>query len=815
MSYNPFDGPFVPYGYDLTLLDREADFLDLDSKCSGPRILNYRYISPRGTGKTTLLETYFSFEKCQELAQKYRQLVCICCFSGDEMRTDADVFVRLIDAVKQSLENLDMDSPEHTKLSEQLRQKQEEKPDYRTDPNKGEELLKEMLSCLRNRRYYVTLVLDEFHQLACAKHLADSTFSKMAAISQEKRISYIVASDYDDDVGTETYYMSPFTRIFTSSPTHLSGIHTWAGKKALMELIRSKLTRYPQVVFTDEELRCLIDLTDGIPGLLKAALKDLFEIKQEESSELNDQQLTQYALSACTPLMAKWVQYFDDARWETMAAVIEEVTEAAIKERLAHSDDKRTSLTHAGLIEKDVRLQKYRTICPLFELYVRSELPRRRKTEVPAVQQEPRVIENHYHIEKIERMVQGDDHSQNLVAQNVQIQHGLTASDVLQLLGDGSEDSRKLFAGRLSEQLKKCLPERGVQLPARSEFEAEEAYDQSCDLVFDSYGKKLLQDVEVDEEKDLIITPAELKTLDDRFAEARTRCRSTLTDTILAQQSERCQFYLRLSVVVEDALNLPGIQMEDYSPQLILYGKALEQSLRDNFYELFHKEPVLSVYNTRTRSVDHYSSDVFANKLPRDTMIGNYAHLMIGQKEHLANLCQTNRVQVSDQPADINGWRNWWIELRNHISKACEIRNLAGHAGAVSPAREKLDEMCDVMIGTATQTGILSRTVVGNQLHLRLFPPAITHAVVQKFVGTTCPMVCDTVKTNGGIKGFTCDGNYAVNISPRRARMFREANGCQNVDLTGKTLMVKILEFQTQDEKEFFGADIVSANLGS
>ena len=89
-----------------------------------------------------------------------------------------------------------------------------------------------------------------------------------------------------------------------------------------MGLIRAKLGRHPQVEFTDSELLGLIELTGGIPGLIQGVLKDLFEIKLEQTAELSDRELEKYALSACPPLLEKWVQYFDDARWETMAAGI-------------------------------------------------------------------------------------------------------------------------------------------------------------------------------------------------------------------------------------------------------------------------------------------------------------------------------------------------------------------------------------------------------------------------------------------------------------------------------------------------------------
>lgn len=807
---NPFQGKLLQLDADLASFDREIDLLDLDSKCAGPQILNYRYISPRGTGKSLLLESYFSPAKCQELAQEQKKLVCICQFSGDEMRTDADVFVRLIEAVKDSLNNLDLDSPEYKTLSESLKQKQLAYPDYRSDPNKGEELLKEILNYLRSKRYYVTLVLDEFHQLACAGNLADATFSKMAAIGQRKLISYIVASDYDDDVGSETYYISRFSRIFSGSTTHLEGITSKAGQKAVMELIRKKLSRYEDIVFTDAELRTLIELTGGIPGLLQAALRDVFEIKRESNAELNTQQLSDYALSACGSLLSKWVQYFDDARWETMAAVIEEVTEAAISKRLAQDMDQRNSLTNAGLIYKDIRRQEYDTICPIFTAYVQAELPRRRKNVAVASDKDAPRIENHYHFENGAKYVQGDDNSQTLVAENVQIQNGLTVSDVLRILGDEQGDTRELFAARLSAQLRKMLPAEGVQIPPRDNFTSAEEYSQEYDQAFDEFSSKIISDVEVDEDQDLAVTAAELQTLDARFADARRRCRGELTDEMLASQSERCQFYLKLSVIVEDALELPGIQMEDYSPQLVLYAKALEQSLRDNLFDLFHREPSLSVYDTRARMDAPNSLETFARFDMSHTYIGNYQFMMSHKKDYLANLCVRNQISTVYLPEDEQDWTAWWNKLSQDVNGAREIRNATDHANETSPGRDDLNDMCKLLFGTPTSTGIIPRVAVGKRLYLLMYPPEISFAVTQKFLNQTCQMRCTMVKTNGGIKGVLCDGGYPVNISPNRVNSFRVANNAQSVDLVEKILTIKVLESNSQNNQTYFGAQIIS-----
>lgn len=373
---NPFDSPLLPAGYDLTLLDRKNELQRLKGNCTQTPILNYRYISPRGTGKTELLNGFFTREKCRELA-KAKKLVQICHFSGAQMQSDEKVYVRLIKAVKDSLRNLGTGTEEYKTLLETLRYWEQEYPDYIHESAVGKEVLDNMLYDLKDNGYRVTLVLDEFHQLACAEQLAEETFSNMAELAQDQLISYIVFSDYDDKVGSKSYHVSNLARTFASGTIHLKGIVSEQAKAAVMELIRSKLVD-TDVTFTDEELLALLEYTSGIPGLLHDALKDIFQIKSGNNRVLTVEELQRFALSACDSLLGTWVQYFDDDRWENVAAVLEFGTVEGTKANLDQDEDKRHEIAEAGLIYKDAGTQTYRVICPILEDYLRAELARRK-----------------------------------------------------------------------------------------------------------------------------------------------------------------------------------------------------------------------------------------------------------------------------------------------------------------------------------------------------------------------------------------------------------------------------------------------------
>lgn len=718
---NPFVGELIPYDYDLALLDRGMDLDDLESIFQERTILNTRYISPRGTGKSSLLDAFFTPEKCQELASQHK-LVYVCRISGDDMPTDAKVFVWLIEAVWNALENLDPDSQEYDRIIAEMQKLKDKKPGYDLDANKGEALLKAMLQYLTKRRYSVTLILDEFHQLACARHLADSTFGKMATLGQNKLISYIIAADFDDSVGSDTFYVSQFSRIFSGDPVHLKGVTTSKGKAALTALIRSKLARYEGITFSDEELEQIYHLTGGIPEMVRSAVKVLFDVKQEMPGTLSPEHIQCYTLSACTKMMEKWVQHFDNDSWETMKAVLDGVTESNIKAILPKAvKDKRPVLGEAGLISKQTITQKYSPICPLFAQYIRQEYPRHcfAPTDelglgIPGLRSD-----------QIQKLVvnvnmndcnvfKGDIQGGVNTIQN-HLHQGIGISEILSLMEAGRGKTQEQFAASLANQLRGRLPAEGIRSLSPGDFDTQEAYELAYDEAFTKYSQNLVEDIPVDEDQKLMLSQSQVESMEDRFAQARKRHRSNLTDQMLAAQSERCRFYLKLSVIVEDALELPGLQMEDYSPQLVLYGKALEQSLTDHFYPLFHREETLSVYDTYEDEINPDSEHIFKKITPNCATIGSYEFVIRKQRNYLADLCKSYAPQASADTA------KWWKSLWEDIKKARLIRNKADHADSLSPTREDLDKMCCYLMGTCDKDGILERNLVGTELFMTMF----------------------------------------------------------------------------------------------
>lgn len=719
--YNPFTS-LIPEGYDLNLLGRKGYLRELDNKCSGKTILNYRYISPRGTGKSTLLRHYFSPEKCRELAREHK-LVRMCCFSGDEMRTDAEVFVRLINAVMDSLKNLGPDSDAYKELYLALEGMKKAYPQYPADANLGELVLKDMLCYLQEEKYSVTLVLDEFHRMSCSPLLAESTFSKMSRLSQyDKLISYIVASDYDDDVGSSTYYMSGFTRIFNDPPVHVQGIEKKRDRKHLIEVIRGKLADEEEVTFSDEELKTILELTGGIPDLVRCTLKDIYQIKQELYEEMEEpcgeldlEQIGKYALSACTPLFEKWVRYLNEDKWNSLEAMIQYETIEGAKAHLEHEHDKRTSLVEAGLMIPDLPHQVYRAVCPLFGTYLKDEFARRASGKPAEV-----VVEEKPRVDITVINVMQNTGPGNMSVEQKQLFQNTSVPQLLEKIGSaGGTALRSILAQSLSDRLRERLAPGSFPRLLHSEYPTQEQYEQAYDEAFSSYSQNLVEELSVIQDQ--------MRTMEQQFIQARDRTRPELTDAILAGQSERCQFYMKLSVVIEDTLALSGIRMDDYSPHLVLYGKALEQSLRDHFFPLFNQEANLSVTNLQNGKSDN--KNCFGKKTLTKAFIAAYIDLIEVRKEYLAQLCLDHQVDMEQKPVDQNAWIAWWDQLKQDIEAAKDIRNKADHADQQSPDSSHLNNIFRYLVGDGTNPGILVRNRVGSRLKALLIPDGNDPAV--------------------------------------------------------------------------------------
>ena len=256
------------------------------------------------------------------------------------------------------------------------------------------------------------------------------------------------------------------------------------------------------------------------------------------------------------------------------------------------------------------------------------------------------------------------DESQNVSVENMQIVQGISVKVFLQLLGGSSrEESGLLIGRRLQRQISQFDREK-IRIEMNRPVTDAAEHDRRVDQAFAEAGQQIFQDVQVDEYQDIIeITETELQTLDERFLLARNRIHQDLKDDLLDKQSERCQFYIKMAVVVEEALSMPGIEFDDFSAQLILYGKAAEQALRDNLFWPVPGDPRPG--GVQSGEAPEYSGcpDNFRHMDVSRTFLGNFVHLIRAKKTFLAELCADTAFRAYCGVIPGN-WSAWWGRWR-------------------------------------------------------------------------------------------------------------------------------------------------------
>jgi len=800
--------PFIRY----SPLEARADWVGqtdaFDALSDHIRVRNNVCIlGVQGSGKTSLLQCFFNVNYIRHMAQEEKTVICKVDLSPEVC--GAEICRYLAQRIRSTVRLALMGTADGAVLNEAL--------GAENDAD-AQALLYYVMDVLEFQGYHVVLVMDRFESFTASAQITMNHHEQLRSLIEANKLRCIVATNCD------------LTR--DSLPAGVRGsylLQKFTNSILLKGMSDADAAAYIERQQADGEIQIpvsmigrLNQISGGIPLLLEYAAECTYAHLAQNGGSVSGPALTAAIYERAKPVLKSWCSALSAAQIRALKLLVQDTVGNGAALYDFTGSDGETKEAVAALRKRGLLIApnieypfEVRANSLLLQRYCREDLQEPKPDAVvPAASFEAvqggtlpaagTVVLNIEHFSGDIYQGNASNQSSTLQVQNMQINQGLSTADLLDLLcGDasgGALDSRGMFASRLSDQLRRFIPDGRTPLLAADGQMDSETYAQRYDEEFDKISQKIVCDVEVDEEEDLAVTPTQLQTLEERFAQARTRCRQGLTDALLAQLSDRCRFYMMLSVVVEDALELPGIQMDDYSPQLVLYGKALEQSLRDNFYELFHKEPILSVYNTYTRGEDRLSPDVFLNKTVNQTLIGNYTYMMSHQKDYLADLCRQRGLFAGDSAA-------WWENLRRDVFEARGIRNLADHADQErSPNKENLDLMCDLLFG-AQEKGILLRNSVGKNLYRQLFEEAIPQNDADRLIGSTCRMRVNQVKTNGGLKGVTCEGGHIVNISPKCVREFRQRTDAAG-SFMGKELEVVLLERKTQHEVTFFSAQI-------
>lgn len=772
------------------------------------------YNCPKGSGKTTLIKYLLSEDKRKKLATEKKLLIKDCPLSTSFLQDAAGIFCCIIDAITDSISIMDKEDYEWFKEAFNDEMKKDSFADFRNDKDDAYDLIKSLTAILKSKGYYIVLLIDDFHLLTCSSSCDTNTFNNMAYLHQKSLLSYIVLSNYHVSVGSQAYCMSEFERIFGDNFHTLPKMKN-KHKPLLYQIIHTAIKTQqeidelePEELFdiSEEELDLIMNLTDGIPGMVQNAVNAYYDARQAKDGDaFTSNEFMNVVFEGCKPLMREWIHYLKDtSHWETLRIIFDK-RKSSTTTMLERDKDQSPVLTDTGLLLLDPLRGQYKFTCPVFERFVAEEL--KRPFYIPSEtdkllkaleNQDVNTVNITIDNSVIDNSTIDNSTKNTLTVENTIIVPGLTASGILQLLNSDADFIGDVRLGYASALAKKFGEIQRKPLPQALSGGNEDAIDLQIeqDAVFDEFGSQILQNVNVDDNQDLIdVTPTELETLDKRFNEVRGRnIRSALTDSFLNALSERCQFYLKLSVVVEDALSF--INMDDFSPQLVLYGKALEQTLKDNFYELFHSDSTLSSHRVE-------SGRTFLDVSKEKSFISSYQFIIQDNANYLSRLAEDNQIRFHNK----NLTSVWWRELKDEIHKARLIRNMADHAGVSSPKKENVDSIFSYLVGNEKSEGILRKSKVG--IYLMNMLTTGDSSVSELLAKDSCVVTITEIKPDGRMQGAIDDCTIAVKISHKKIHQFLLTNPDAHFEV-GMKLYVKLLQYSNNDTNDFFIAKILS-----
>lgn len=789
------------------------------------RVNTYVY-GVQGCGKSSLLKCFFTLSYRRKMAASQKILI----FPADlSTRNDGeDICAYLEDQLKYHIKRLLAGSDDLPDIKDVFQA---------VDSKDSETRFRQIVTTLHEELgYFFVLVMDGFERFTSSPSITMEHHELLRSLIEQGALLCVIATDYDlsqDSLPVDvrgSYLLQKFTGAIL-----LTGLSADEAEQFI-----ARRQKDSEIKLSKRTVSGLYHMSGGIPWLLCAAAEQAYKNVDESGNVKDAGWTTNAAYRACLPILTDWCKLLTPVQVTVLRMLADcavvgkpavrdftgEQTDlqnavSALKDRgLLRQADSHTdgngNIRKSGAYEVSFNSMLFQRFCCQggMESAVKNNPLR------AAAQQRDHQPSPPYQQVFIDKFFSAGaaDTSTTINAENVQIvNQGITAGQLLDMMADAGS-SREMFANRLAGQIRKQLS--GVSFPplVRGEGVSDEEFADQEDAAFDQYSRHILQDVEVDEEQDLVdVTPTELQTLDARFQNALTRQPGrAITDSLLGKLSERCRFYLKLALVVEDALDFPGVFiMEDYSPQIVIYGKAFEQALRDGLYGLFKREPTLSAYDTKYHAARPNSENAFRNMSMRRAGIRNYVTLIQDKSDYLGGLCSSKNVQSTAGGA-AGSWSDWWHRFQSDINAARKIRNRIHPGDDVpgdTPGKADLNKLCDLLLGQNGAPGILESSLVGKRLYAGIFAPHIPIDVQQNMIGSTCDITCTVFKPNGGIKGVTSQEGYVVNISPSRVHRFRETWPSEDFDPLDRHFNVRILEFNRQNDLEYFGAEIVNALL--
>lgn len=680
---------------------------------------NLAILGVEGSGKSTLLNMFFSTSYCEEAAQA-NKLIFTANLSDTEDGDDLCIY--LIDNLLEAAQDL---------LPESVNQKLERTRVKAQDKSPKQTFI-DLCDRLYRCGYTILMVQDGFEHFVSSPNITQDQHDMLRSLLDRDVMRCIVATNYDLE--------------HSSLPEGVQGslyLQKFQQKLTLTGFSREEATAYLQNILKDNEIQfneartnILLNYTNGIPGLLETSASHMYDMVAELGG-VNPNRLGEALRDAVRPTLPRWCKYFTPEYEQVLDSIRPRLVENAYVEFTLPSSNAQDWTAAARLCDRGLWVKtgpdSLQFNCLLLQnFFFHGEYASRPQAELVSVGAPAAVPISALGGAGTPVVFSGATihitHNNNTYNQQTynQIINMATTKELLDMI-TSADAGREGIANTMYQWLTGRLPADGLLEVQRQAGMSDAEYDALYDHEFSKqYSDQVVDSLAVDENDELAdISEKEQLTLDQRFREARAVTRPELTDAILEKVSSRTGFYLKLSVVVEDALSILKLMQGkdqdgmDCSPQLILYGKAVEQQLKDSFFPLFKQDEQLKAYQIR---LEGSGWTAFEKAQEERTCIGNYMHAIRNNVSRLCALCVQQGLLRNGVQLSADQWQTFWTQLDRRINKARILRNLSAHTSRNKcPKWEDVDKIAQLSFGLSDGSSLFDCCLVGSDLKTSLF----------------------------------------------------------------------------------------------
>ncbi|MBR7179004.1 MAG: ATP-binding protein [Oscillospiraceae bacterium] len=829
---NPFKKSPTPLRRLGDLYDREYEVKQLE-ECLVKRE-NTVILGVEGSGKTSLIKSFFDIQYRKKMALEQQTLILFTDLSqtADEDELCDRLFGDLKLAVMMLLAGTSACDIALT-LLERLWADPTKDPKARFESAAGQ--LSDQMG------YYLVLIMDGFERFVSSPTITFKHHDMLLGLINQHIMQCIVATNYDldkdslpPDVGGSLYLQKFQNKIHTRafSPEKATGF------------VRDKL-RNNEIQLSDEEIKQLYQLTGGVPSLFELACSHSYD-NVKVNGRLRQKEIGSIIYSCAKPVMSSWCKILSPGQMDLLHAIFESDlanlkparfrmpnNDNAVRSSACQLEDRGLLVPHLIYDEHQKKYipdeGEYQINSTLLDRYLRTEPARDNPLQKLRQEKKDKELREQAAYEHAERMKAleeataqanlehiknsqpaGDTYNYyDLKGANVynMTANLISADQFLGLLGIG-ERAGPLGRTSLRESAAKLRVQLDAMdtthlLPPADIVEAEDSDQQqkehALELQLAKASKSLLPDVDP-----ASLEETNLESMDQRFHAVRAALglEEQLNDHLMESLSPLCNFYVKAAIIVEDHMRpIVGLLNGDYSTHLVMYGKCLEQCLRDSLFPLFSTHPLFKDYNTYARKDTPGNVDTFAQMDVSKVMLGNFSYMLRAKTNQLSNLCVTQGIQVDgvvDRPLTQTEWMSWWSQYENCVHHAKDIRNRV-HAGVPAPSEADVLQLRNYTFGN---NGILNASQVGRALYFRINAPTqrqLTDREIADLKGTEQDLVCKSVNDKGAL-----DGELLVTIEDCCVMGHVAAKHVRNLtsdaqSLVSQTLRVKLEQYDKQN----------------